>query len=88
MIGGPLTIGGGRTCGFRSLPIVFMVIGLIFCAFMMSMMMGMMGRRHRWRDEQFAGGKTSLDILDERYARGEINQSEYTEKRRTITQGR
>ena len=68
-------------------PIVFMVIGIIFCIFMMSMMMGMMGQRHRGRDEPFAS-KTSLDILDERYARGEINQSEYAEKRRTILQAR
>jgi uncharacterized membrane protein len=35
-----------------------------------------MGRRSRGRD--------ALDILRERYARGEINQAEYEERRRFL----
>jgi putative membrane protein len=30
----------------------------------------------------------ALDILDERFARGEIDQQEYEERRRTLTGGR
>jgi putative membrane protein len=30
------------------------------------------------------GGSRALDILDERFARGEINQSEYEERRRIL----
>ena len=33
-------------------------------------------------------GNRALDILDERFARGEIDQQEYEERRRTLTGGR
>jgi putative membrane protein len=35
----------------------------------------------------FGRSRAALDILDERFARGEINQAEYEEKRRLISQG-
>jgi len=33
-------------------------------------------------------GSRALDILDERFARGEIDREEYEERRRTLTEGR
>ena len=33
-------------------------------------------------------GNRALDILDERFARGELDQSEYEERRRILTGGR
>ncbi len=33
-------------------------------------------------------GSRALDILDERFARGEIDQQEYEERRRALTGGR
>jgi uncharacterized membrane protein len=53
-----------------------MVLFIIFCAAMMFLMMrsGM----HRSR------GSYPLDILKERFARGEISQAEYDERRRVL----
>lgn len=41
----------------------------------------------RWMMEQSGGGrsKSALDILRERYARGEIQKEEYEEKKRELT---
>jgi len=55
----------------------FMIVAIIFCGAMMFMMMrGMMGGH---RDERHA-----LEILKERFARGEINKAEYEEQRRLL----
>ena len=35
-----------------------------------------------------SGGNRALDILDERFARGELDREEYEERRRTLTEGR
>ncbi len=51
---------------------------IVFFAICMIMMMWMMrGHRH-------GGDSRALDILNERYARGEINQAEYEERRRVL----
>jgi putative membrane protein len=49
----------------------------IFAICMIMMMWMMRGHRH-------TGGSRALDILNERYARGEINQTEYEERRRVL----
>lgn len=66
------------------IPLVMMV----FCFFMMwgrrgSMMCGCGPRR----DDDLPTDRTdsARDILDKRYARGEINQREYEEKKETLT---
>jgi putative membrane protein len=59
---------------------IFMIVALIFCGAMMFMMMrGMMGGHRGRSDDQFA-----LQILKERFARGEINQAQYEERRRIL----
>ncbi len=70
---------------FPLFPIVFMALGLLFCFYIMKMMMG--GRTGGRRDDEFSGN-SALEILDERYAAGQIDRLEYEEKRRTILQGK
>lgn len=53
----------------------FIIMLMCFGAMVFMMRGGMMGRHH---------GDHSLDILRERFARGEINQSEYEERRRFL----
>ena len=56
----------------------FPLIGFVFMLVCMAMMMFMMRGMHRRRDGD------ALDILRERFARGEINQAEYEERRRLL----
>ena len=39
----------------------------------------------RWITDQSKGGKTALQILQERYARGELQREEYEQKKRDLT---
>jgi putative membrane protein len=55
---------------------VVMLIFVVLCITMMFLMMRGMGHRHRRTDP--------LDVLKERFARGEINQAEYDERRRLL----
>jgi putative membrane protein len=53
---------------------LFMVLIIVVCMSVMMMMM----RGHR------RGDSSALDVLDQRFARGEINQAEYEERRRVL----
>jgi putative membrane protein len=54
---------------------LFMIAFFVVCLILMMWMM----RGHRHGD-----GGDALDLLSERYARGEINQAEYEERRRVL----
>ena len=61
---------------------------MILCFFMMRRFRGTMmsGFGCCGRDWQQAKGKeSSMDILDRRYASGDIDKTEYEEKKRTLT---
>jgi putative membrane protein len=54
---------------------LFMIAIFAICMIMMMWIM----RGHR-----YGGSSRAIDILNERYARGEINQAEYEERRRVL----
>ncbi len=63
---------------------------MVFCFFMMRGHMGSMMCRPGFRSPRSHGEDASdsaLDILDKRYARGEINKEEYEAKKKVIGSG-
>lgn len=41
-------------------------------------------RHEKWKHWQGMGGNSGIDILNERYAKGEISKTEYEEKKKDI----
>ncbi|MFO7934045.1 MAG: SHOCT domain-containing protein [Bacteroidales bacterium] len=40
---------------------------------------------YQGRDQDISGNKSSLDILKERYARGEVDREEFEEKKKNLS---
>lgn len=67
--------------GFMPAPLVMLItIFLLIFAFVWLMRFSFGGpRHHRYR------GQSALDVLDERFARGEIDRNEYEERRKILS---
>lgn len=79
---------GSELCGFSWWWIV-PIIMMILCFFMMNGRRGsiMCGFGSRAVDgQQTEVADSAQDILDRRYAAGEINKDEYVEKKKTLTE--
>lgn len=82
MMYGPWDGGGWWGFGMMLFSLLFLaliVVGVVFVVRSFSD-----GGRGAYRSD----GNRALDILDERFARGEIDQAEYEERRRTLAGGR
>ncbi|MEJ2183820.1 MAG: SHOCT domain-containing protein [Nitrospirota bacterium] len=78
---------GSAFYGF-SLWWIFPIIMVVFCIFMMRGRMGcMMGGRdtHDADSRGMEASDSAMDVLDKRYALGEINKEEYEDRKRTLT---
>jgi uncharacterized membrane protein len=67
---------------------LFPLVMIILCFLVMRSRWGSMmcGFRHREKDnDKIRGLNSAMEILDKRYASGEINKKEYEEKKRTLT---
>ena len=67
---------------FPMFPLLFMAICLVIFLFVMFTRHGPWNHR---RDRWDLPHRTALDVLNERFARGEIDKVEYQEKRRLIS---
>jgi putative membrane protein len=68
----------GYWFGFLPFPIgMLIVIFVLIFLFIWALRMMPGGRRHR--------GRSALDTLDERFARGEIDRAEYEERRKLLS---
>jgi len=69
-------------------PLLMIILCVFMCVFMMKGRMGAMMCRPGSRGTDNHSGDTSdsaLEVLNKRYAQGEINKEEYEEKRSVIT---
>ena len=73
---GPLGIAGGV------LSIIFWILIIILVVALIRRMTR--GNYHWMEGRRMSGNKTALDILKERYAKGEINKQEFEEKKKDI----
>lgn len=79
MMWGPYGDGPG---GWWGMSLAMGGIGLVLVVLLVVLAV-MLSRRQPAGDQ--GGGRRALDVLDERFARGEIDAPEYEQRRRTLT---
>ena len=71
-------------------PLMMLFMMLVCGAFIYLLLSRHSGGSHQWgpMDRQWNTGYSALEILDERYARGEIQKEEYQDRKAAILSGR
>ncbi len=69
--------------GWIIIPFLFMILMMVFMR--IGPMRGMMMGHGSHKEDKQKNSKNSLDILKERYAKGEIDKKEFEEKRKDLT---
>ena len=65
--------------------VTIVIIAVIFALIRWLFWGGRMNRMHRWKMmHDMVGGNSALEILKERYAKGEINKEEFDEKKKDL----
>ena len=73
----------GSGMGWGGLFLALLVIGIVVLVVVLIRLLAG-GDRGRPRDPRGTGRNTAREILDERYARGEIDAAQYDERRRRL----
>ena len=73
---------GGWGLGMMLMMLLFLALIVVGIVFVVRVLL------RRRADGPRSGSNRALDILDERFARGELDRDEYEERRRTLTEGR
>ena len=71
----------GYWFGFLPAPLAMIITIFVLIFIFVWLMRFSFGGRHRRRDR----GGSALDVLDERFARGEIDRNEYEERRKILS---
>ena len=77
---------GGYGYGWGAGDVLWHILGIVLVIWVISMVVRMIfcgPRRRHWR-HRMMGNSSAVDILDERYAKGEITKVEYEERKKTL----
>ena len=81
---GPGMMGDGWWFGMIMGPLVMIIFVAAVVVLVVVAIRWLSSATHRVHESPAPGGKTPLDILKERFARGEIDKEEFEERRRVL----
>ena len=79
---GPSMIGYG---GFGFINLIFSVFWIVIVVWVITMLVRAIRGKSVWHGENLRFGSSALDILKERYAKGEIDRKEFEEKKADLS---